>query len=134
MQNSNGLAVFPPANQWAVSPSLLAAKCPGKDVQGILRGLVAGVARNIEFVLYQSATIGPPPDAFVPKADRLASVPGTHHDLSLLTERLAACHAGSKAERAALSRKNAVARRALALRAGLFAEKPSAVRRKAGWK
>ena len=89
--------------------------------------------KRVKAFLYQSATIGPPLDAFVRKADCLASLLGSHHDLALLTERLAGRMAGSKAERAALTRKKLVARRALAMGGKLFAEKPSAMRGKAGW-
>ena len=88
--------------------------------------------KRVKTFLYQSSTIGPPPDRFVLKADRLASLLGSHHDLAILTERLAADLAGSNAERAALSRKKLVARRALAMGSRLFAEKPSAVRGKVG--
>ncbi|MFA7344236.1 MAG: CHAD domain-containing protein [Terrimicrobiaceae bacterium] len=83
--------------------------------------------KRVKAFLYQSATIGPPVDAFVPKTDRLASVLGTHHDLSILTGRLAARLAGSDAERAALARKRLVARKALVMGQKLFAEKPSAI-------
>ncbi len=88
--------------------------------------------KRVKTFLYQSATIGPPLDRFVPKADRLASVLGSQHDLAILTEHLAARLAGSNAERAALSKKKLVARRALAMGARLFADKPSAVRGKVG--
>jgi len=86
--------------------------------------------KRVKEFLYQSATIGPPPDKLVPKADRLASVLGSHHDLSILTARLAGCLAGSEAERAALSKKKLVARRALAMGRKLFAKKTSAIHRK----
>jgi CHAD domain-containing protein len=87
--------------------------------------------KRVKAFVYQSATIGPPLDRFVPKADRLASVLGSHHDLAILTERLAGCLAGSKAERSALSRKKLIARRALVLGEKLFSEKPSAIHKKA---
>ncbi|MEI8310153.1 MAG: CHAD domain-containing protein [Verrucomicrobiota bacterium] len=86
--------------------------------------------KRVKELLYQSAMIGPPLDKLVPKADRLASLLGSHHDLSILTGRLAGCLADSKAERAALSRKTLVARRALAMGRKLFAKKPSAIHRK----
>ena len=88
--------------------------------------------KRVKTFLYQSATIGTPPDRFVLKADRLASVLGSHHDLAILTERLADRLAGSNAERAALSKKKLVARRALVMGGRLFADKPSAVRGKVG--
>lgn len=88
--------------------------------------------KRVKTFLYQSATIGPPLDRFVPKVDLLASMLGSHHDLAILTERLAASLAGSNAERAALSKKKLVARRALAMGNRLFADKPSALRRKVG--
>ncbi len=286
MQNGNGRPVLPPANHGGVSPTLLASKCPGEDVQGILRRLVAAVAKDIEALperaedrvhdirvrmkkfravlrlaesalkpgtleksdklarslkdhfgsardndvqkellldllekndalaavgvlgldaggppldtdtaparetcaalsalvdqyhlakltcdglleawlsgyrsscramrtcrkdagddflfhewrkrvkafLYQSATIGPPLDRFVPKADRLASVLGSHHDLAILTDRLAGRLAGSKAEHSALARKKLIARRALVLGEKLFSKNPSAIHKKA---
>jgi CHAD domain-containing protein len=87
--------------------------------------------KRVKEFLYQSATIGPPLDRFVPKADRLASVLGSHHDLAILTERLAGRLAGSKAERTALARKKLVARRALVLGEKLFSKKPSALQKKA---
>jgi CHAD domain-containing protein len=86
--------------------------------------------KRVKAFLYQSATTGPPLDRFAPKADRLAAVLGTHHDLAILTERLAKHLAGSKAERAALSKKKLVARRALVMGGRLFADKPSVVRGK----
>lgn len=89
--------------------------------------------KRVKTFLYQSATVGPPLDAFVPEADRLASVLGTHHDLAILTERLAMRLAGSKAERAALSKKERIARRALVMGRKLFSEKPSAIHGKVGW-
>ena len=88
--------------------------------------------KRVKTFLYQSATIGPPLDRFVPQADRLASVLGSQHDLAILTARLAARLAGSNAERAALAKKKLVARRALVMGGRLFADKPSAVRGKAG--
>ena len=88
--------------------------------------------KGVKTFLYQSAMIGPPPDRFVANADRLASLLGTHHDLSTLTDCLAAHLPGSNAERVALARKKVVARRALVLGARLFSEKPAAVLRKAG--
>ncbi len=88
--------------------------------------------KRVKEFLYQSAMIGPPLDKIVPMADRLASALGSHHDLAILTERLAAHLAGSNAERAAVSKKKLVARRALAMGSRLFAEKPSAMRGKAG--
>jgi len=87
--------------------------------------------KRVKTFLYQSATIGPPLDRFVPQADRLASVLGSQHDLAILTARLAARLAGSNAERAALAKKKLVARRALVMGGRLFADKPSAVRGKA---
>jgi CHAD domain-containing protein len=86
--------------------------------------------KRVKELLYQSATIGPPLNKIVPKADRLASALGSHHDLAILTGRLAAHLAGSNAERAAVSKKKLVARRALAMGSRLFAEKPSALRGK----
>ena len=88
--------------------------------------------KRVKTFLYQAATIGPPLDRFVPNADRLASVLGSHHDLAVLTGRLAARLAGSKAERAALTKKKLVARRALAMGGRFFADKPSVVRGKVG--
>jgi len=88
--------------------------------------------KRVKTFLYQSATIGRPLDRFVPKADRLASVLGSHHDLAILTKRLAAHLAGSNAERAALAKKKLVARRALVMGGRLFADKPSFVRGKVG--
>ncbi|MCX6969473.1 MAG: CHAD domain-containing protein [Verrucomicrobia bacterium] len=92
--------------------------------------------KRVKAFLYQSATIGPPLGRFVPKADRLASVLGSHHDLAILTlailtDRLAGRLSGSKAERAALSRKKLIARRALVLGEKLFSKKPSALHKKA---
>jgi CHAD domain-containing protein len=86
--------------------------------------------KRVKQLLYQSAAIGPPLDKHALKADRLAAVLGAHHDLSILTDRLAGSPVSSKAERAALKRKCLVARRALAMGRKLFAEKPSAVRGK----
>ena len=88
--------------------------------------------KRVKTFLYQSATIGRPLDRLVPKADLLASVLGSQHDLAMLTERVAARLAGSNAERAALAKKKLVARRALAMGGRLFADKPSAVRGKVG--
>jgi len=88
--------------------------------------------KRVKELLYQSATIGSPLDKIVPKADRLASALGSHHDLAILTGRLAAHLAGSNAERAAVSKRKLVARRALVMGSRLFAEKPSAMRGKAG--
>jgi CHAD domain-containing protein len=87
--------------------------------------------KRVKAFLYQSATIGPPLERFVPKADRLASVLGCHHDLAILTDRLAGCLAGSKAERSAITRKKLIARRALVLGGKLFSKKPSAIHKKA---
>ena len=83
--------------------------------------------KRMKEILYQSVTIGPPLDKLVPKADRLASMLGSHHDLSILTDRLAGRLAGSTAESAALARKKLVARRALAIGQKLFAKKTSAI-------
>jgi len=88
--------------------------------------------KRVKTFLYQSATIGNPLDRFVPNADRLASMLGSQHDLAILTERLAAHLAGSNAERAALTKKRLVARRALAMGGRFFADKPSVVRGKVG--
>jgi len=88
--------------------------------------------KRVKEFLYQSAAIGRPLDKFVPKADRLASVLGSHHDLAILTARLADRLAGSNAERAALAKKKLVARRALAMGGRLFAGKTSDVRGKVG--
>lgn len=86
--------------------------------------------KRVKEFLYQSVTVGPPLDKYVLKADRLASALGSHHDLAILTERLASRLAGSKAERVALSRKKVVGRRAVAMGRKLFAEKPSVIHRK----
>ncbi len=86
--------------------------------------------KRVKEFLYQSVTAGPPADKYVAKSDRLASALGSHHDLAILTERLASRLAGSKAERAALRRKKAVGRRALAMGHKLFADKPSVIQRK----
>ena len=88
--------------------------------------------KRVKAFLYQSSAIGAPLDAFVPRATKLASELGSHHDLAILTGRLARALAGSKAERAALAKKKAVARRALATGRKLLAKKPSRIRRKAG--
>ncbi len=71
--------------------------------------------KRVKRLLYQSSALGPPFDALVPTADCLASTLGTHHDLSLLTDRLADCLAGSRAEQAALAQKAARSERALKL-------------------
>ena len=86
--------------------------------------------KRVKAFLYQSATIGRPLDTYVLRADRLASVLGSHHDLAILTDRLGGCLAGSKAERSALARKKLVARRALAMGEKLFLKKPSDIQRK----
>ncbi len=86
--------------------------------------------KRVKEFLYQSATIGQPLDAFVPKADQLSSALGSHHDLAVLTERLAERAADSEAGRAALAEKKLVARHALALGRKLFDEKPSILHRR----
>ena len=86
--------------------------------------------KRVKMLLYQSATIGPPVNAVVPKADRLATELGSHHDLAILTQRLSERLAGSTAERAALSRKKFLARRALVRGRPIFSEKPSAISRR----
>ena len=88
--------------------------------------------KRVKTFLYQSAEIGPPLDKSAPKTDRLASVLGSHHDLAILAKRLTEHLPGSNAERAALSKKNLLARRALVMGDKLFSEKPSAVRGKVG--
>lgn len=93
-------------------------------------GLFHEWRKQVKETLYQSAAIGPPLDSFVPKADRLASVLGSHHDLALLTERLAGCLPASKAARAAASRKRMVACRALAMGRKIFLERPFVLRRR----
>lgn len=85
--------------------------------------------KRVKSLLYQSAAIGPPLDSLVAKTDRLASVLGSHHDLSILTGNLSARMPGSKAERAARSRKKSVAGRAVRLGQKLFRNKPSAMTR-----
>lgn len=86
--------------------------------------------KRVKELLYQSAAIGPPPAKLALKADRLASVLGSQHDLSVLTVRLAASSPGSRAGRAAAAKKKRVARQALAMGRKLFAKKPSAMRGK----
>ncbi len=86
--------------------------------------------KRVKGLLYQSVAIGPPCDLYVSKADGLSSVLGSHHDLSILSGKLAERPAASKAEKAALLQKKIVARRALLLGRKLFSEKPSNVLRR----
>lgn len=89
--------------------------------------------KRVKEVLYQSATIGTPSGFFASKAERLSSVLGSHHDLAVLSDRLAAgCFSDSRACRAALSKKKIVARHALGIGWKLFSEKPSVLHRRLG--
>ncbi|MFZ4775024.1 MAG: CHAD domain-containing protein [Terrimicrobiaceae bacterium] len=86
--------------------------------------------KRVKEFLYQSLAIGAPCDSFASRADKLSSVLGSHHDLSILSGRLAEHLPSSKAERAALLQKKIVARRALAQGRKIFSEKPSVVLRR----
>jgi len=86
--------------------------------------------KRVKEFLYQSVMIGSPCDSFVLKADRLSSLLGAHHDLAILSERIAGHLDSSKAGKAAHLQKKIVARRALVIGRKLFSEKPSAMLRR----
>ncbi len=86
--------------------------------------------KRVKEFLYQSAMIGAPLDVFAPAADQLSSALGSHHDLAVLTQRIAEQAALAEAGEAAAAEKKNVARHALALGRKLFDEKPSILHRR----
>lgn len=88
--------------------------------------------KRVKEILYQSTVLGPPLDKFVPKADRLSSVLGTHHDLAILSHRLAGRPGVAKAQKAVRRKKKQVAQRTLAMGGKLFQKKDPAILGKLG--